>query len=352
MSFIDTIEIKNFKSIRHQKIEGCKKINLFIGYPNVGKSNILEALSLLAFAKEERQISLKSICRYRELVDLFFWGDKRKNVEVIAGDFVIALKYLNKKLFQIGGFNKKYYSEDFGEHSANVLKFMKYNREGEMEVEINNSEYHSPFDLKKYQFIGDWNNSGVMHDANDARGQLSFPFGKNLGEVVRNFPGLRMECGQLFAEFGLKLIFNEDQQLFLQKQIDDYSVFQLSLSQVADTLQRLIFYKAAIASNNDTILVFEEPEAHMFPPYIRKFTSDIIFDSSNQFFINTHSPYVLDILIEDAFDFVSVFLVDNKNDETKISLLKEQDIAEIRQYGVDLFFNIESYLNHGPVNNA
>ena len=46
MNFIDNIEIKNFKSIRHQKIEGCKKVNVFIGYPNVGKSNILEAISL------------------------------------------------------------------------------------------------------------------------------------------------------------------------------------------------------------------------------------------------------------------------------------------------------------------
>ena len=41
MQKIDNIEIKNFKSIRHQKIEGCKRINVFIGYPNVGKSNIL-----------------------------------------------------------------------------------------------------------------------------------------------------------------------------------------------------------------------------------------------------------------------------------------------------------------------
>ena len=46
MSHIKNIEIKNFKSIRHAKIEDCKRVNVFIGYPNVGKSNILEALSL------------------------------------------------------------------------------------------------------------------------------------------------------------------------------------------------------------------------------------------------------------------------------------------------------------------
>ena len=43
MNHIENIEIKNFKSIRHQKIEGCKRINVFVGPPNVGKSNVLEA---------------------------------------------------------------------------------------------------------------------------------------------------------------------------------------------------------------------------------------------------------------------------------------------------------------------
>src|SRR6185436_19575159 len=32
--------------IRHQRIEDCRRVNVFIGYPNTGKSKILEALSL------------------------------------------------------------------------------------------------------------------------------------------------------------------------------------------------------------------------------------------------------------------------------------------------------------------
>jgi len=44
MNHIKNIEIKNFKSIRHQTIDDCRKVNVFIGYPNVGKSNIIEAL--------------------------------------------------------------------------------------------------------------------------------------------------------------------------------------------------------------------------------------------------------------------------------------------------------------------
>jgi AAA15 family ATPase/GTPase len=36
---IKNLEIKNFKSVKHLKLD-CKRINLFIGEPNTGKSNI------------------------------------------------------------------------------------------------------------------------------------------------------------------------------------------------------------------------------------------------------------------------------------------------------------------------
>ena len=42
---IKDLKISNFKSIKNLEIE-AKRINLFIGAPNVGKSNVLEALSL------------------------------------------------------------------------------------------------------------------------------------------------------------------------------------------------------------------------------------------------------------------------------------------------------------------
>ena len=58
---IQNIEISNFKSIKDLKIDGCKKINIFAGKPNAGKSNILEALSvfdLLKNKKGEPELSL------------------------------------------------------------------------------------------------------------------------------------------------------------------------------------------------------------------------------------------------------------------------------------------------------
>ncbi len=45
---IEKLSIKNFKSIKDLAID-CRRVNLFIGEPNTGKSNILEALGLLSW---------------------------------------------------------------------------------------------------------------------------------------------------------------------------------------------------------------------------------------------------------------------------------------------------------------
>jgi len=45
---IKNLKIKNFKSIRNLEID-CARVNVFIGEPNTGKSNILEALGMYSF---------------------------------------------------------------------------------------------------------------------------------------------------------------------------------------------------------------------------------------------------------------------------------------------------------------
>ena len=154
------------------------------------------------------------------------------------------------------------------------------------------------------------------------------------------------------SDYNLTLHYDANENLKVVKRLSKYFSFEIPFNQIADTIQRLLFHKAAIETNEHSVLLFEEPEAHMFPPYIKKLTTDILLDKTNQFFLATHSPYVLDELILDAGDNLSVYLVDYKDGETIIHYLSSDDLSEIRQYGVDLFFNIESYLKHGQVNNS
>ncbi|MDO9040336.1 MAG: AAA family ATPase, partial [Bacteroidota bacterium] len=76
-NLIDHISISNFKSIRNLKLDGLSRINLFIGKPNVGKSNILEALGVfsLPYLKYNSSKKLTNFIRADYLNELFFDGN-------------------------------------------------------------------------------------------------------------------------------------------------------------------------------------------------------------------------------------------------------------------------------------
>ncbi len=341
MSHIKNIEIKNFKSIRHAKIEDCRRVNVFIGYPNVGKSNILEAMSLFCYLNDDQELPLKSYIRFKEIIDLFSDGDKQKDSEIFTNSYVVSLRYIDKNTLECAFVNAENYVENFNADTAKILKFVRFNKDGGIS-QSNRGQYKIDSKSKKYHFKSE---GGFIY-ANPDQRVLDYPFGSNLSEVIRYNSSLRRECGELFSKYGLKLIFDENGSIVVQKQLDEFSAFQFSFLQVADTLQRLIFHKAAIVTNANAILLFEEPEAHMFPPYISKFTTDVMLDkNNNQFFISTHSPFVLNDFMEDMEKGdLAIYAVGYLNGETTISRLTDKQVTDIYQYGVDLFFNLEEFL--------
>jgi predicted ATPase len=176
---------------------------------------------------------------------------------------------------------------------------------------------------------------------------LDSPFGENLFEVIQNNIKIREAFSELIKPDGFKLLFDKSsKKLRLFKELGHGFIFEFSFSQIADTLQKLIFHLAACISNKDSILLFEEPEAHMFPPYISKLTSNIIYDeNNNQYFIATHSPFVLNDFMEDMDkEDLSIYAIGLKDGATVIRRLSDEEITEVYQYGVDLFFNLEDYL--------
>ena len=105
MNHIENIEIKNFKSIKHAEIKDCRRVNVFIGYPNVGKSNILEALSL--FSVNKLGINLNDFVRIEKLTTFFFDGHIEKNAEISVSPVVrIVAKYSGGSLNVINEFDR------------------------------------------------------------------------------------------------------------------------------------------------------------------------------------------------------------------------------------------------------
>lgn len=86
---IKSLEIKNFKSIKHLKLD-CKRVNVFIGKPNTGKSNLLERVGIfsLPFVNE----NLKEIIRFENLTNLFYDQDINEKIEITADDSVFEIK--------------------------------------------------------------------------------------------------------------------------------------------------------------------------------------------------------------------------------------------------------------------
>ena len=343
MQKITNIEIKNFKSIRHAEIKDCKRINVFIGYPNVGKSNILEALSLFAV---NQQTELKDLVRLKETPTIFFNGFMENGLEVllnnscgIFGEFSanqFSLAYQVKE--QNGVFSKIKLNAALNPSIVKEIYFDNFKNAGSR----NDYSEDREFVIKKYEFQKKVGQSKRNYSS------LEYPFGENIFSIIQTNGKLNKEASELLSEYDLELLYDNREQEFTILKRTGTRIFTVPYELLADTLQRLLFYKAAILSNKEKILIFEEPEAHMFPPYISKFAADIIFDENmNQYFISTHSPFVLNDFMEDLKeDELSIYTVSLKNGETVIKKLTDKQITEIYQYGIDLFFNLESFLKN------
>ena len=352
--FINFLKIENFKSIKSVQID-CEKINLFIGRPNTGKSNILEALSLISHTESVGKI-FDGLIYFNSIEDIFRDNDTSLDISIESNIGSAKLKYFNSEktyglLCDFTGRNT--FSElDECDSMGDAIHLLDDWAQSPFESKSGNTGFRA-VEFKSNGIVTTGNNNfssnirrysyrRISKHDNTFVGFLHPPLGDNLLRIFDSHHKLFDEAALLFSEYGLDLVTVENEKkIVLQKKIGRRA-YQLPYSLAADTLQRIIFHLAAIHSNQNSILLFEEPEAHAFPPYVQQLAEAIAADESNQFFIATHSPYILDTLMNQK-NSVAVFLVDYIDYQTTIRQLTQDDIDGVLRYHTNIFFNLDKF---------
>lgn len=327
---VQDLEIKNFKSLKDLNLT-CRRMNVFIGKPNSGKSNILESLALFSYSYETESGEnltdfIKSIIRFETPADLFNDYDLKDEIAIKTDVSSANIVYENgivRAGIEYGGFGTKTgFDLDFGGHA---------NRYG------SRSDIKNPFKMYRFSVLSTFDNQ--MSD-------FLLPVkGKNLLSIILTNKDIRRLVTDIVGEFGFRVVLKpQERKIEIQKEIDEV-IISHPYALTSDTIQRIIFHLVAIETNSDSIIVFEEPETHSFPFYTKILAERIALNKKNQFFISTHNPYFLLSLLEKSNkDDIAVFITALENYKTVAHVLSENDIQEILDSDIDPFLNIERFL--------
>lgn len=319
INMLNHLEIENFKSVKHMNLD-CKRVNIFIGEPNTGKSNILESLGMFSIPYG----NLRDFIRFESVSNLFYDENIEDAIEIRADERTLEMNYEGRFKVICNDTGKTVFDYECNYSGTSVTRLQP----------------QKPLPFKFYKFM-------VRKDfPNKTPGFLLPPSGENLLTILMTNKKLKSTVSQIFAPFGLKLALKpQENKIEVLKQLDDiFITYPYSL--VSETLQRIVFYLIAVKSNKGSILIFEEPESHAFPYYIKFLAETIALDTgNNQYFISTHNPYFLLSAIEKSpKDEIGVFITYFKNYQTKVVALSEKELVDVLDMGVDLFFNIERFV--------
>jgi len=310
------VSIRNYKSIRSLDFES-RRVNVFIGEPNCGKSNVIEALSLMSLDRWEDGEKLFRCTSPSEL----FWDAEISNA--------IAIKI---------GEN----ASGISPAVSNGSNFRYNSTKPQKSVELppswaKVSGLKAAKVVKRYEF-----QSKEKFPAPDVDGLLA-PYGENLAALLGAHRDLRIVASEIFSRSGFRIeVRVREKRVSILKDLDGVLV-SYPFTASSETLRRILFYRLAVETNQNSVLLFDEPEANTFPMFTKLFAEQIAADDhGNTFFLTTHSPYLLGSLIEKTpKEELAVVLCHMENFETKARVLNQDEVQGLLDLGADAFFNLD-----------
>ena len=345
---INHLRIRNYKSIKDLDI-ATKRVNVFIGEHNSGKSNILEALSWFSINAFD-QDKVHEIFRFKNPTDFFYDFDTSKSIEVNTDELNLIIRYAKN---------------DHGT-LQNEFEGLIYPSVGDIEA-LKDSNWSNLKDRFKYYcvfklpipFEGKIGGiSGQLQSSfrtyiyrNLKQFQRSFrpfldpPFGENIPYLLISNKNYKDLVSAIFKEKGFRLMIKPNEgDINMAKDIDD-ELYAYPYTSISETIQRIVFFMLAIESNKNAILILDEPESNTFPMYTKQLAESIALDDSNQYFLATHDPYVLgSLLSKTPSDHLSIFITKMDDYETKVTKVDEKELSSLLDKGADIYFNLSKFI--------
>jgi predicted ATPase len=318
---INTLQISRFKSIKEIAL-GCRKVNVFIGPPDTGKTNILEALNFLSRlglgAPIGTSLRLRADQGFEPLFHRQFF-DSPIEIKIDAMTVSTSLEGADRHLVV---------RVSNPQASDGVI----------FQFDATYSPLHQFQQIRFYGFSG----AEVWQYGGNTTSVVMPPDGWNLMYVARHNEQVYNFLKEQVAGLDWKLRFDQAAKRFRLSEVRQDDIIDYNLELLSDSIKRFFFFGAILLTSKDAVLVFDEPDVQAFPPYPKLLGRMIADDESNQFFLTTHNPYLLAELAEKtkAEDLAIFICRRNSEGGTEARRLDLPEVQEIIGWGPDTFFNL------------
>lgn len=322
---IETLSIERFKSIKSLAVK-CSKVNVLIGPPDTGKTNVLEALHLVS--RLGWSLALDSSLRALGFDELFYRQFFDSPIRIsfhqsaAPGDIKVEIG--------VSGADRRIELRTSG---------------GTSQCSFGNAVHFPTLDQVRfysYRQSGDWQYNPGFHRGADV---IYPPYGHNLLYITRH----NSRVYELLKEITgptWKLRFEQTQKAFRLSEVRQDEIVDYNLDLLSDSLKRFFFYGSILMTSRDAILAFDEPDVYAFPPYPKKLGEMIAADECNQFFVTTHNPYFLSSLVEKTpSERLAVFVASKDGDgATALTRLTAAQLSGVIEQGASVFFNLDEFV--------
>jgi AAA15 family ATPase/GTPase len=370
---LSEIIINNFRGISECRLENLKRINIFIGRNNQGKSSILEALYLASAAFNQSEPTSGKDKMYSLLNRRSARGINWNN-----GGETLWYKYDTSLPIKISC---------RWENDSPVKVLLKYNHPHPLISAPESTSARLENILTTYSAAGPLSSAGVCLIENlVVTSTISIRTGENIiNEIIKNpfsnFPQIEQAMkNMVFIDVGLlheikevektlwsKLVRERNDKLITtllregyEIQVEDLTYvpianeFQLAVKLPATTVRvddlgdgsrysTIWFMAAALAK--DTVILLEEPETHQHPAGLVKSLElllSLVQKNNLQIFATTHSLDFLKLIEalakKEKID-IAIYFVEMKDDgKIEKRLVSSSDSENLRKLGFDMRF--------------